>query len=62
VLVELFVELVDFLTDGLPGVNNGRRRCVHSEKSRAGGRSFSVNGERTETAANGAIEASRGTD
>jgi len=32
VLVEFLVELVDFLADGVPGVNNGRRRGVHSRK------------------------------
>jgi len=54
VLVEFLVALVDFLADGVPWVNNGRRRCVHSKKSRPVGRSFSVSGERTETAAYGA--------
>jgi hypothetical protein len=32
VLVEFLVELVDFLAGGVPEVNNGRRRCVHSRK------------------------------
>jgi hypothetical protein len=52
VLVEFLVELVDFLADGVPGVNNSRRRCVH-RKSGPGERSISVDGERTETAAYG---------
>jgi len=39
VLVEFLVELVDFLADGVPGVNNGRRRGVHSTRTRpVGGR------------------------
>jgi hypothetical protein len=54
VLVEFLVELVDFLADGVPGVNNGRRRGVHSRRNPPCGRSFSVSGERTETAAYGA--------
>jgi hypothetical protein len=31
--VEFLVELVDFLADGVPEVNNGRRRGVHSRRN-----------------------------
>jgi len=51
VLVEFLVELVDFLADGVPGVKRGRRRGIHSRRNPPCGRSFSVSGERTETAA-----------
>jgi hypothetical protein len=51
VLVEFLVELVDFLADGVPEVNNGHR--THSEKRRVRGR-FLVGGSAPKMATYGA--------